>query len=162
MGSIEPEPVTEPIAVIGLACKFGGEARSPEEFWKMIVEGRNAWSEVPLSRFNLEGFYHPDPNKLDAVCMPKSKTSTSRLLVISMNWIDARKRRLFSTRRCCPFRRALFQFLLGTCSGEFTLRKLLWGKLIVAYRHLIPKFACNLSLYTRHWKMVSFRAVQIG
>jgi acyl transferase domain-containing protein len=70
MGSIGAEPVSEPIAIIGLSCKFAGDARSPEELWKMLAEGRNAWSEIPTSRFNWKGFFHPDPEKLDTVCVP--------------------------------------------------------------------------------------------
>ncbi|KAF2194360.1 putative polyketide synthase [Zopfia rhizophila CBS 207.26] len=69
MGSIGAEPVRGPIAIIGLSCKFAGDARSPEELWRMLAEGRNAWSEVPSSRFNLKGFFHPDPEKLDTVCV---------------------------------------------------------------------------------------------
>lgn len=73
MGSISNEGASEPIAIIGLSCRFAGDARNSEELWKMMVEGRNAWSEVPLSRFNLEAFFHPDPEKLDTVCMPDIK-----------------------------------------------------------------------------------------
>jgi hypothetical protein len=77
MGSISAEPVSEPIAIIGLSCKFAGDARSPEEVWKMLEEGRNAWSEVPSSRFNLKGFFHPDPEKLDTVCAPDNHQDMS-------------------------------------------------------------------------------------
>jgi len=69
MGSIGTEPISEPIAIIGLSCKFAGDARTPEELWKMLEEGRNAWSEIPESRFNPKGFYHSDPDKLDTVCV---------------------------------------------------------------------------------------------
>lgn len=68
MGSVAVETLTEPIAIVGLACKFGGDARSPEELWKMLVEGRNAWTPTPSSRFSSKGFFHPDADKLDTVC----------------------------------------------------------------------------------------------
>ncbi|RDW58830.1 hypothetical protein BP6252_13306 [Coleophoma cylindrospora] len=67
MDSIGGEPASEPIAIIGLSCKFAGEARSPEALWEMLAEGRNAWSEIPSSRFNSKGFFHPNPEKLDTV-----------------------------------------------------------------------------------------------
>ncbi|KAI0199219.1 hypothetical protein F4808DRAFT_217616 [Astrocystis sublimbata] len=48
------------IAVIGLACRFPGEGRSPAAFYEMLLQGRDAWSEVPSSRFNASGFSHPN------------------------------------------------------------------------------------------------------
>ena len=61
---MEAEWATEPIAIIGLSCKFAGDAGSTEGFWKMITEGRSAWSEPPPSRWNVEGAYHPNKDKL--------------------------------------------------------------------------------------------------
>ncbi|RDW76674.1 type I polyketide synthase [Aspergillus mulundensis] len=58
------EPASEPIAIIGLSCKFAGSADSPEKLWEMLAEGRNAWSEIPESRFNHKAVYHPDSEKL--------------------------------------------------------------------------------------------------
>ncbi|KFY27180.1 hypothetical protein V493_03667 [Pseudogymnoascus sp. VKM F-4281 (FW-2241)] len=50
----------EPIAIIGLACRFPGGANSPEELWQMLAEGRSGWSEIPADRYNWKSFYHPD------------------------------------------------------------------------------------------------------
>jgi hypothetical protein len=58
---------SEPIAIIGLSCKFAGDATSPENLWRMLAEGRNAWSEIPATRFNAKGVYHPDPDRLGTV-----------------------------------------------------------------------------------------------
>ena len=41
MGSMATEPLSEPIAIIGLSCKFAGDARSPEDLWRMLTDGRN-------------------------------------------------------------------------------------------------------------------------
>lgn len=49
-----------PIAIIGIGCRFPGGANSPEEFWKLLSEGRNAWSKVPKDRFNEDAFHHPN------------------------------------------------------------------------------------------------------
>lgn len=57
----------EPIAVIGLSCKFAGDAANPEKLWKMLAEGRDAWSEIPTSRFDPKGVYHPEAQKLSTV-----------------------------------------------------------------------------------------------
>lgn len=56
-----------PIAITGLSVKFPQDATSPEHFWDMLVEGRSAATRVPEDRFNVDAFYHPDPERLDAV-----------------------------------------------------------------------------------------------
>ena len=57
----------EDIAIIGFSLRFPQDAVSPESFWKMLVEGRSAATEVPASRFNIDAFYHPDPDRLGSV-----------------------------------------------------------------------------------------------
>ncbi|KAL8737325.1 MAG: hypothetical protein Q9181_001781 [Wetmoreana brouardii] len=57
-------PASEPIAIIGLSCKFAGDASNPEALWQLLAEKRSAWSEIPSSRFNAKGAYHPNPEKL--------------------------------------------------------------------------------------------------
>ncbi|KIH94615.1 hypothetical protein SPBR_06226 [Sporothrix brasiliensis 5110] len=51
------------IAVVGMSCRFPGDADNVENFWEMIRDGRDAWSEIPSDRFNAKGWYHPDPNR---------------------------------------------------------------------------------------------------
>lgn len=51
-----------PIAVIGMACRFPGEAENVEGFWRMCCEGKSAWSEIPKTRMNADAFFHPDPS----------------------------------------------------------------------------------------------------
>lgn len=49
------------IAVIGIGCRFPGDARDPERFWHMLAEGRDAWSDVPENRFKWKSFYNTNP-----------------------------------------------------------------------------------------------------
>ncbi|KAF6838015.1 KR domain-containing protein [Colletotrichum musicola] len=58
---------TQPIAIIGLNLKFPGDAVSPESFWEMLENARNASGKVPSSHFNVEAFYHPDPARMDSM-----------------------------------------------------------------------------------------------
>jgi phthiocerol/phenolphthiocerol synthesis type-I polyketide synthase B len=53
--------VTEPVAVVGIGCRFPGDVTGPESFWDLLVEGRNAISRIPADRWDAEGFYDPDP-----------------------------------------------------------------------------------------------------
>jgi acyl transferase domain-containing protein len=51
----------EPIAIIGMGCRFPGGIKDEESFWKLLESGTNAVREVPSSRWNLDDYYHPDP-----------------------------------------------------------------------------------------------------
>ncbi len=50
---VEPERFLkdEPIAVIGLGCRFPGGIHGPDEFWEFMVDGKNAVTEVPPDRW---------------------------------------------------------------------------------------------------------------
>lgn len=49
-----------PIAIIGMSCRFPGGASSPEAFWRLLIEGVDAVSEIPESRWDLRSLYSPD------------------------------------------------------------------------------------------------------
>ena len=51
----------EPIAIIGMGCRFPGEANNPEQFWHLLRNGVDAITEVPLDRWNIDEYYDPDP-----------------------------------------------------------------------------------------------------
>ncbi|NES81718.1 MAG: SDR family NAD(P)-dependent oxidoreductase, partial [Moorea sp. SIO2B7] len=52
----------EPIAIIGMSCRFPGGVDSPEAFWQLLNDGVDAISEVPLSRWNINNYYDPGPD----------------------------------------------------------------------------------------------------
>lgn len=52
----------EPIAIVGMACRFPGGANSPDQFWQLLQNGVDAITEVPASRWSLEEYYDPDPD----------------------------------------------------------------------------------------------------
>src|SRR6266571_5784730 len=52
----------EPIAIIGMACRFPG-ADSPEAFWRLLSDGVDAITEVPRDRWDIDALYDPDPER---------------------------------------------------------------------------------------------------
>lgn len=56
-----PAAEVEPIAVIGLGCRFPG-ADGPQAFWQLLVQGRDAIREVPPERWDIDAFFDPDPS----------------------------------------------------------------------------------------------------
>ena len=52
----------EPIAIIGVACRFPGPADTPEAFWDLLRDGVDAIREVPPERWDIEDYYDPDPD----------------------------------------------------------------------------------------------------
>jgi acyl transferase domain-containing protein len=53
---------TEPIAIVGLACRFPGGADDPESFWRLLQDGVDAVSEFPAERPPIEEHFDPDPD----------------------------------------------------------------------------------------------------
>ncbi|MEK8021248.1 MAG: polyketide synthase, partial [Candidatus Parabeggiatoa sp.] len=58
-----PKQAPEPIAIIGIGCRFPGGANNAERYWQLLVDGVDAITEIPPDRWNINKFYHPDPPK---------------------------------------------------------------------------------------------------
>ncbi len=51
----------EPIAVIGIGCRYPGGVTSPETFWQLMRQAVDAIQEVPPDRWDIDAYY--DPNR---------------------------------------------------------------------------------------------------
>ena len=49
------------IAIIGIGCRFPGGVNDAESFWKLLIERRDAVSDVPADRWNVERYYDREP-----------------------------------------------------------------------------------------------------
>jgi len=53
----------EPIAIVGIGCRYPGESSSPEKFWELMVNKKDAIVDVPSNRWDKRKFYDSEENK---------------------------------------------------------------------------------------------------
>ncbi|MBI3878807.1 MAG: thioester reductase domain-containing protein [Verrucomicrobia bacterium] len=53
----------EPLAIVGIGCRLPGGSHGPDNYWKMMVQGVDAVTDVPADRWNVEAYFDPEPGK---------------------------------------------------------------------------------------------------
>ncbi|MDZ8138071.1 MAG: SDR family NAD(P)-dependent oxidoreductase [Nostoc sp. DedQUE04] len=68
--SEKPQQAEDPIVIVGMACRFPGGADDLESFWQLLEQGKDAVREVPGDRWDIQEWYHPDPDTPGKIYSP--------------------------------------------------------------------------------------------
>ncbi|MEV7027996.1 beta-ketoacyl synthase N-terminal-like domain-containing protein, partial [Kitasatospora sp. NPDC093558] len=61
---VRPHTSDEPIAIVGMACRYPGGAATPEELWRLLADGVDTVTGLPTDRgWDIEHLYDPEPGK---------------------------------------------------------------------------------------------------
>jgi phthiocerol/phenolphthiocerol synthesis type-I polyketide synthase A len=68
---------TEPIAVVGMGCRFPGGADSTAQYWRLLQDGASGIVRVPPERWDADAFYSDDHSVPGTICCPEGGFLTS-------------------------------------------------------------------------------------
>lgn len=60
----------EPIAIVGIGCRYPGGANTAEKFWEFLLDGKDGFCDIPEDRWDLERFNDNDPH-IEGTARPK-------------------------------------------------------------------------------------------
>ena len=69
---------TEPIAVLGMGCRFPGGVNNPEQFWDLLRDGRSGIVRVPANRWDADAYYTDDHTVPGTICSTEGGFLTCR------------------------------------------------------------------------------------
>ena len=67
----------EPIAVVGMGCRFPGGVDNPDEYWKLLQDGRSGIVPVPPERWDADAYYSADHTVPGTMCTREGGFLTS-------------------------------------------------------------------------------------
>jgi acyl transferase domain-containing protein len=132
----------EPIAVVGMACRFPGGASSGAELWPLLRDGVDAVRRVPPERWDADAYYDPDPAVTGRTHAPFGAfldgidlfdASFFRISPIEASYMDPQQRLLMEVSwealehagiAADGLRDSQTGVFVGVCSGDYGMRTL--------------------------------------
>ena len=68
---------TEPIAVVGMGCRFPGGVNTPAQYWRLLQDGARGIVRVPAERWNADAYYSADHSVPGTICSREGGFLTS-------------------------------------------------------------------------------------
>ena len=68
---------TEPIAVVGMGCRFPGGVNTPAQYWRLLQDGARGIVRVPAERWNADAYYSADRSVPGTICSREGGFLTS-------------------------------------------------------------------------------------
>src|SRR3954471_5738470 len=68
---------TEPIAVVGMGCRFPGGVNSPAQYWQLLNDGASGIVRVPAERWDADAYYSADQTVPGTICTREGGFLTS-------------------------------------------------------------------------------------
>lgn len=62
----------EPLAIVGIGCRFPGGAHDHKKLWQLLCQGFDGIVDVPSDRWDIRRFYNPDPNRPGKMCFRRA------------------------------------------------------------------------------------------
>jgi acyl transferase domain-containing protein len=63
MNMLTDDSSHQPLAIVGIGCRFPGGANSAQSFWRLLCSETDATCVVPETRWNAARYYDPNPAK---------------------------------------------------------------------------------------------------
>ena len=64
------QPIEEPIAIVGMGCRYPGGVIDAETFWHVLDAEVDAVAEMPRDRWDVDALYDPDPDASGKMTTP--------------------------------------------------------------------------------------------
>lgn len=61
----------DPIAIVGIACPLPGGINNPRYLWNLVNAKGSTTTDIPSDRFNLKGFFSPNPSRSGSLAMSR-------------------------------------------------------------------------------------------
>ena len=77
--SAGPRPADEPVAIVGMGCRFPGGVQDPEALWELLVSGLDAISAIPADRgWDINDVFDDDPDNVGTSYTPGRRVRHGR------------------------------------------------------------------------------------